>query len=103
MFNTVADVTLVTLSSAYARWLAHNKGGEPDWTWIEVGIGVAYCLGHAYAYGRRHGGDWRSQHRAVWRAILLGGAPVVIGEIDQWLVRRPARKTYRGYRSPFEE
>lgn len=98
MFDVIADAALITLSSIYARWLAEHKGGEPDWTWIEVAFGVSYCLGHAYAQGRRHGGDWRAQHHAVWRAIFLGGIPIAVGELDQWLARRARRRAYRPYR-----
>lgn len=83
MHDTLADAALIATSCLYAAWLSEHKDLEPDWTWVEVGIGVGYCLLRAAAHGARHGGDWRMQQRATWRAFLLGGIPIAIGEILQ--------------------
>ena len=100
MQDLIADMLLVATSCAYAAWLARHKRQEPDWTWVEVAFGVGFCLAHAYAHGQRHGGDWRTQHRAVWRAFVLGGVPIVLGEVRQWLAHRGPRSAYQPYRSP---
>lgn len=92
------DAALVTTTSAYAAWLAHEKRHEPDWTWVSVVAGTALCLGAAGAQSRLAGGAWRDHERRVWRAFVLGGMPIIVGEIAQWLARRAERERYRRLR-----
>ena|ERR1044071_778362 len=89
------DIGLVLLSSAYARWLERHKRAEPDWTWLEVVAGTALCLAAAGLRSRMCGGDWRDHERSVWRAFALGGAPIVVGEIDQALRAWADRTAYQ--------
>lgn len=90
----LVDATLVASTCVYAHWLAENKDLEPDHTWLEVSVGVAMCLSAAGAHGRLAPADWRAYERAVWRAFLLGGAPIIVGEVAQWLRRRQERRRY---------
>lgn len=86
MVNTILDASLIALSCAYAEWLSEHKEFEPDFTFVEVGAGVGYCLLHAYL--RRPGGDWRDGQAEVVRSLILGGIPIAMGELAQWWRRR---------------
>jgi hypothetical protein len=88
------DAALVTISSAYAAWLRAHKRHEPDWTWISVVAGTALCLAAAGAQSRLCGGAWHDHERRVWRAFALGGTPIIVGEVAQWLERRAERARY---------
>lgn len=92
------NVALVAACSAYAKWLESDKSFEPDFTWAEVAVGTALCLVAAGLQSRLRGGDWRSHEREVAHALALGAAPVVIGELSQWLERREERQRYMGLR-----
>jgi hypothetical protein len=92
------DAALVTATSAYAAWLDTNKDLEPDFTWAEVAAGTTLCLVAAGLQSRVQASDWRAHEREVWRAFALGGAPVVVGELRQWLRRREERRRYRALR-----
>lgn len=92
--ETAIDAALISASAAYALWLAHEKRHEPDWTWVSVVAGAALCLGAAGAQSRIAGGGWQDHERRVWRAFVLGGAPIIVGEIAQWLERREVRARY---------
>lgn len=97
MDDLITDLALFAASSLYAKWLAEHKSLEPDWTFLEVGIGTGYCLLHAAVRGWRHGGDWKDGQREVLRSLMLGSLPIVAGELSQWLTRRDRRRAYRGY------
>lgn len=88
------DAALVTSCCAYAAWLEEHKKLEPDWTWVEVGIGTVLCLTAAHLHSRQHGGDWQSGERRVWHAFSIGAPPIIIGELRQWLKRREERHRY---------
>lgn len=89
--QTALDATLVATCCAYAAWLDTHKDLEPDHTWAEVTAGVALCLGHAAARHRLDRGDYEA---TVWRSFALGAAPIIVGELRQWLARRAARSRY---------
>lgn len=91
---TVIDAALVSAASAYASWLWDHKKYEPDWIWTGVVAGAAGCLVAAGLQSRIAGGDWRDHERRVWRAFALGGVPIIVGEIAQWLVQRDQRQRY---------
>jgi len=91
---TAVDAALVSAASAYASWLWDHKKHEPDWVWTGVVAGTALCLGAAGVQGRIAGGDWQDHERRVWRAFMLGGAPIIVGEIAQWLTQRAKRRDY---------
>lgn len=88
MRETIADAALVAAASAGAVWLRQNKSLEPDWTWVEVTVGVIGVWLHAEAHGRARGGTWRDQQRRLLRGFCLAGGPIIAGEVEQWLVRR---------------
>ena len=92
--DTAADAALVALSCAYAQWLADHKSAEPDWTWVEVGVGCGYVLAHAALRGWRRRGDWRDGQAEIWRSFIIGSIPIVAGELAQWLRRRTLRRTF---------
>jgi len=79
------DIYLLLLATTtiYAALLAWKKHlWEPDFTWLEVVIGVTFCLAAPYADQRYNGPltselyEWR-----VWQAFLVGGAPIIIWSI----------------------
>jgi hypothetical protein len=41
------------------------------------------------------GGDWKVHNRNVWRAFILGGLPIISGEVSQALKRWADRDRYR--------
>lgn len=86
------DAILVATTSAYARWLDSHKGLEPDFTWLEVAIGVALCLIHAAVRTRLDQSARHEEHTI--RAFAIGSAPIITGEIAQWLYRRRERRIY---------
>jgi hypothetical protein len=92
--ETLIDASLVLTTCAYAEWLGNHKRLEPDFTWVEVAAGTALCLMTAAVRSRIQDGDWRTYERNVWRAFLLGGAPIIAGELSQWLRRRAERQHY---------
>jgi hypothetical protein len=92
------DAALIAATSAGAAWLAEHKELEPDWTWLEVGLGVAVTLTHAGAQMRRAGGSWQVAERIVWRSFAIAAPPIVIGEVAQWLRRRAEREQYKRQR-----
>lgn len=89
------DLGLMLTTTAYALWLDQHKEYEPDWTWVEVVVGVSICLVAAGLRTRARGGDWRAHEKNVWRAFVLGGLPVIAGEISQALRRWADRDRYR--------
>lgn len=89
VYGTLLDSALIGLCSAYAHWLDGHKDMEPDQTWAEVALGVALCLGQAELSHRWAGTPYRL---AVWRSFFLGGAPIVVGELNQaWRAERKRR------------
>lgn len=90
------DFGLMVVTTAFALWLDTHKEHEPDWTWAEVAFGSAVCLSAAYLRTRAGGGgDWRVHNRNVWRAFVLGGLPIIAGEVSQALRRWGERDRYR--------
>lgn len=90
------DFALMVVTTGFAVWLDHHKEHEPDWTWVEVAAGSAVCLVAAYFRTRAGGGgDWKVHNRNVWRAFILGGLPIIAGEVSQALRRRDERINYR--------
>lgn len=89
------DVGLMVTTTAFAVWLDTHKEHEPDFTWLEVVVGTAICLTAAGLRSRKTGGDWRTHERHVWRAFVLGGLPVIAGEVTQALRGWAARERYR--------
>lgn len=94
------DIGLVLATSAYALWLDSHKKAEPDWTWVEVVVGTSICLLAAGLRSRVMGGDWRDHERATWRAFLLGGMPIIAGEVSQALRAWADRDAYHARRLP---
>jgi hypothetical protein len=98
------DIALVLIMSGYAWWLDSHKQAEPDWTWVEVAVGSAVCLIAAGLRSRFVGGDWRAHERHTWRAFLLGGAPIIAGEISQairgWSQRDAYKRPRRDHTTP---
>jgi len=88
--TTLLDAALVAATCAYAAWLDEHKGLEPDHTWAEVVFGVVLCLAQAEAQ-HQVGMGYR---RAVWRSFVLGGTPIIIGELTQWVQRIADREAY---------
>jgi len=88
------DVYLILfiVTSLYALLLSQLRHHwEPDFTWLEVVIGVALCLTAPYADHVLNGPytaelyQWR-----VWQSFLVGGLPIVI-----WSIARTVRAWQR--------
>ncbi len=90
--SIVLDGALGTTTSAWALWLWNHKEFEPDFTWVQVVAGTALCLSHAHLQGELSGGDWRSQQLRVFRSFIIGGVPIIAGEVTQWLSLRAERR-----------
>lgn len=86
------DGALVTTTSAWALWLYNHKEFEPDFTWVQVVAGCSLCLSHAHLQGRIAGGDWQAQQWQVFRSFIIGGIPIIAGEVTQWLALRAERR-----------
>lgn len=86
------DCALLTTTSAWAFWLAKHKEFEPDFTWVQVVAGTLVCLVHAQAQGVLTGGDWQAHQWRVVRSFVIGGTPIIIGEIAQWLALHAERE-----------
>lgn len=74
---------LFLATTVYAVALAQLKHiWEPDYTWLEVVIGVAIVLAAPYADHQINGPytaelyEWR-----VWQAFLVGGMPIIAWSI----------------------
>lgn len=93
--ESAIDIGLVLVMSGYAWWLDGHKSAEPDWTWVEVAVGTGACLIAAGMRTRATGGTWQSHEANTWRAFLLGGAPVIAGEISQAIRAWSQRDAYR--------
>ena len=88
------DIGLVLTTTAYSFWLDKHKHAEPDWTWAEVVFGVGIVLTAAGLRTRAQGRPDLHETN-VWRAFLLGGTPIICGEISQALRGWQARDAYR--------
>lgn len=86
------DALLIATTSAYARWLDRHKELEPDWTWLEVVLGNVLCLAHAAVCARLDPDTAHEGHTV--RAFVLGGIPIIVGEVAQWAHRRGERRRY---------
>lgn len=86
------DGALITTTSVWALWLASHKQFEPDFTWVQVVAGCSLCLAHAHAQGALAGGDWRAHQIRIFRSFVIGGVPIIAGEVTQWLALRAERR-----------
>lgn len=90
------DVGLVLSTTAFSLWLEEHKHGEPDWTWLEVVAGCGIVLAAAGLRSRvQPATTWQEHEHNVWRAFVLGGMPIICGEISQALRGWRARDEYR--------
>lgn len=90
------DIGLVVTTLGFALWLDNHKAQEPDWTWAEVVVGCAVCLVAAGLRTRAQPpSDWRAYERNTWRAFVLGGLPIIAGELSQALRGWRDRDRYR--------
>lgn len=88
------DIGLVLTTTAYSLWLDGHKKAEPDWTWLEVVVGVGMVLTAAGLRTRAQGRPELHEGN-VWRAFVLGGIPIICGEVSQALRGWQAREEYR--------
>lgn len=79
---------LFLATTGYAALLAWKKHiWEPDFTWLEVIIGVVLVLAAPYA-DRLLNGPYTAEiyESRVWLAFLVGGAPIIV-----WSIARTVR------------
>lgn len=87
-------ILLAALSTLYAVVLelyAKKKRWEPDYTWVEVVLGVVLCLAVPFVLARTVGGDWQDYEFHTWLAFAVGGTPIVIWQL--WRAERNKRQT----------
>ena len=83
---TLVDVTLAGATTAYAVWLwAHRRAPRPEGTWAKVVFGDALVLAAAALRHRLTGGSYE---HAVWWCFVVGGAPIIAGELLQTIERK---------------
>lgn len=97
--RSAARAGSLLFGSAYALWLRKNQGVmEPDYTWLEVAVGVAVTLLFAYIEER-----WDRQFASgVLTALVhffITGSIVAGGEIYQVLERQVALIQHREARN----
>ncbi len=85
-----------TLYAVLLAWLRHIW--EPDLTWLEVVIGVTFCLLAPYADQRLNGPLTSELYEGrVWLAFIVGGFPIVTWQIGQSVsARLQAEQRIRG-------
>jgi hypothetical protein len=81
------DLALVATTSAYAAWLwTYRRRPQPHTTWIKVVVGDGMCIIASACRSYGAGLPYDLGH-VVW-AFVVGGTPIVIGELLQELERR---------------
>ncbi len=90
------------ISSAYAAALAlveRKLHLKPDHEWLEVAMGVGLTLvpvaieAHAIEEERKASAhpepvNWKTYEGAIWRSFMASGAPVVVWQIAETLLRK---------------
>jgi hypothetical protein len=90
------DIALLLTTTGFALWLANHKKQEPDWTWLEVVAGTAVVLLAAGLRSRvQPAQTWQDHERNVWRSFVLGGIPIICGEISQGLAAWRDREAWK--------
>lgn len=78
---------LFLVTTIYAIALDHYAGRkrwEPDWTWVEVAIGSAFCLLAATAATYVALGVAGLAIAALfWLAFIIGGLPIVVWQMTR--------------------
>jgi hypothetical protein len=98
MSDELINIGLVTVSSAYAAWLAEHKHAEPDAVWVEVAVGVGYTLLGARLKRRADPSDlpaplrWAARDAHIYSAFAYSSIPIIVGELAQWVRRRETRR-----------
>lgn len=95
-------VGLAVATSIYAYWLYRSddrepeSGPDPDKTWVLVVFGVSLVLiAHAAAtyIGPAPSQGWAAF--APWLAFIVGGVPVIIGELLRTRKRRRKEREFK--------
>lgn len=83
-------LTLAAVVALYAIFLHHTKEYlEPDFTWLEVVIGVAICLGFAAWRHRLIGSDsWLDYEGGVRAAFYVGGGVIIAWQVGRFVNRQ---------------
>lgn len=82
----IVDLGLFATTTSYAIWLwAFRKRPAPHTTWVKVVVGDTMVLAAAALRFRVGGGDYE---RGLWWSFVVGGAPIIIGELAQSLERK---------------
>jgi hypothetical protein len=96
------DVMLAATTTAYSALLEsidHKETVEPDLTWLEVVIGNALVIFAAMLRIRLQAESgtvptWQDYERAVQRAMLVGGGPVIAWQLWQTFRRQEVHIDY---------
>lgn len=84
--STITIYLLLLIITALYAWVLSifQRYTEPDLTWLEVVIGVTFCLCAAY-YDRLANGPYSDEayEGRVWLAFLIGSVPIIAWSIGK--------------------
>lgn len=86
IYGTLALVVL--LYAVFLQLIHHKERLEPDYTWLEVVIGVTMCLAAAAYRGRHVSGGWKEYEGGAWLAFIVGGGVIILWQIGQSVARQ---------------
>jgi len=78
-----------TVYAAALSYLERHYPIKPDHTWAEVAGGVLIALVPvALAARKAEQLDWRRYEGAVWRSFIAAGAPIILWQLGEAMVRQ---------------
>ncbi len=90
------------LSMIYATLLSRLERHfpiKPDHTWAEVTGGVVVSLAPLALEARRHSKlDWRTYETTLWLSFFASGAPIILWQLGEAMMRQYELLRYTGSR-----
>lgn len=96
-------LSVLGIATAYAAALSYLERRlpiKPDHIWAEVAGGVLIALVPVAIAARRHPDiDWRQYEGAVWRNFIAAGAPIILWQIGEAMLRQMELLRYAATRT----